>query len=447
MKSAALKGVVANGRSQRLSGGFTARPTAAYAQGWRHTIVAWLTLVGAVIPAAEVHVLLGNAKFTIGRLCIALLVPAAIIVFSRSGRKALPADYLACATSIWMVTAGALAGDSVSLSSSISEALEFGGGYLVARGFFFGPAAVQSFVRVLKILALTATVATLDAISKRSVIHDSFAALMRVAPFIDLYRGSILRVSYTFDHAIHFGLFSGVLANIFLYSERKVVARALWVIVALYGCILSWSSSGLLAVALALGLYGYGHVMKRFSWRWSALLQAMIAIGVAFFLLSNNPMGWLMSHLTLDAESGYIRFVEWDFATTKIAESPYTGFGLQSLDNGLLDMSVDCVWLVEALRFGLPAVVLLALTNLAAMLPVSRTRIPDQNYVSQLRTGFTVTLVMFMFVGFTAHLWNYIWIFWGICVGIRVSLSEYSISEIARFRSYARARDRMNSPI
>jgi hypothetical protein len=406
--------------------------------GNANTLAAWLALIGLLIPAAEVQILIGSAKFTVGRLGVALLTPPALVALRQRGRILLAPDFLAAATAIWIVLAGLNAGDSDSLSSSIAEALEFFGGYLAARAFFFGPVALQTFLRVLKILTLMSVIfGTADRVSGTLLVHNYFASLLHVAPIRDQYRGGFLRATSTFDHAILFGAFCSVVANMMLYSERNVIHRVLWVSLCLYGCILSWSSSGLMSSFLVLAFYSYNRLMKNYSWRWRALCLISILIASIYVLVSNNPMGWIMSHLTLDPESGYWRFMEWDAAASKISESPLAGFGTQLLNQPLLDLSVDSVWLVLALRFGLPAVFLLILTNLAAMLPVRRTACgwPSESYIRELSTGFTIVLVIFMFAGLTVHYWNFIWIFWGICIGIRVSLNEYTIAASTRYDS------------
>jgi hypothetical protein len=43
-----------------------------------------------------------------------------------------------------------------------------------------------------------------------------------------------------------------------------------------------------------------------------------------------------------------------------------------------------------------------------------------------LRTGFSVVLTMFVFLGLTVHFWASIWLFWALCIGIRASIAEYS---------------------
>jgi hypothetical protein len=38
----------------------------------------------------------------------------------------------------------------------------------------------------------------------------------------------------------------------------------------------------------------------------------------------------------------------------------------------------------------------------------------------------SLVIFLFMFIGLTVHFWNGMWMFWGLCIGIRVSLSEHS---------------------
>ncbi len=94
--------------------------------------------------------------------------------------------------------------------------------------------------------------------------------------------------------------------------------------------------------------------------------------------------------------------------------------------------SVDCVWLALALRFGLPAIVFLFLANVTALLPTGQSSNRDDDpSLAPMSTAFSLILVMFMFIGLTVHYWNYMWIFWGVCIGIRASLREQSIGVAA----------------
>ena len=406
--------------------------------GRRHVFAAWLALIGLIIPAAEVTFNMGGVKFTVGQLGIMLLLMPALVTLLQKSRSFVVSDFFVCATAGWMVVAGIMAPGSASFSSSAAESIEFAGGYFVARAFFFGPLAIQTFVNVLKILACTAVVLGIaDSVSGRLLIHDIVAPFFNVEPIDYQVRGNMIRATSTFDHAILFGAFSCLVGTILLHSERDTGKRIFYVCVCLLGCILSWSSSSLMAFSIVLAAYTYNRIMHRHKNRWVIFWSIIAVLLIAFFITSNNPMGWIISHLTLDPESGFYRLMIWDAVFAKVSDSWFFGFGFNPFGNWILDTTVDSVWLVFALRFGVPTVALLFLSNVTAFLPTKKARerrIRNEdtftasaidNNMADLSRGFTTVLVMFMFIGLTVHFWNYVWIFWGICIGVRASLREW----------------------
>ncbi|MEH2475589.1 hypothetical protein V1281_003236 [Nitrobacteraceae bacterium AZCC 2161] len=407
--------------------------------GRANALVVWLALIGLIIPAAEVQIFIAGAKLTVGRLCIMLLLLPAIFALLERNRRLLLSDLFAPATAVWIVVAAVYTDGTEALSSAAAEGIEFFGGYLVARAFFFGPLALRKFLSVLKVLALISIVfAMAEHASGRLIVHDTLASILHVDGIKYQDRMGIVRATSTFDHAILFGTFCAVVAAMLLYSETNVLKRFLWVGFCFFGVILSLSSSSLMAFAIMLGTYTYGALTRGFALRWWACWMVVAVFALVIIVTTNNPLGWVLSHLTLDPESGFFRLLEWNSAFYQIALSPWTGFAF--FDFGSAELySVDCVWLALALRFGIPTVVLLILTNITALLPTKQSdKRAGDPYLAQMRTAFSLVLVMFMFVGLTVHYWNFMWIFWGICIGIRASLREHSIGVASRPVSYSR---------
>jgi hypothetical protein len=79
------------------------------------------------------------------------------------------------------------------------------------------------------------------------------------------------------------------------------------------------------------------------------------------------------------------------------------------------------VWLVTSLHYGIPVTILLIVLNLSAMLPVPGLR------STEIQRGFTIACMVFLFTGLTVHFWNYMWTFWGVCIGVRASLREWQM--------------------
>jgi hypothetical protein len=131
----------------------------------------------------------------------------------------------------------------------------------------------------------------------------------------------------------------------------------------------------------------------------------------------------------LDPESGYFRILIWDLAFERIGQSPLFGHSFEMFGDPILDTTIDCVWLVNALRFGIPASALLFLANVTAFWPTRRSRMSRYDVFGQrMRLAFTTVLLLFIFSGITVHFWNYMWIFWGLCIGIRGSLRESTLN-------------------
>jgi hypothetical protein len=418
----------------------TARATSnAQPRGRANALVVWLALIGLLIPAAEVQIFIGGAKLTVGRLCIVLLLLPAILAMFGRNRRLQVSDFFVSATALWIVFAAVYTDGTESLSSAVAEGIELLGGYVVARGFFFGPLALHKFLSVLKVFAVICIIfAVAENLSGTLIIHDLVGSILHVEPIKYQDRMGIVRATATFDHAILFGTFCAMVAAMLLYAETNIVKRAFWVGLCLFGAVLSLSSSSLMAFAIMFGTYVYGALTRNFPARWWVcwtLFAAFVFVGMA---TTNDPLGWILSHLTLEPESGYFRLLEWNTAIYEISVSPWTGFAF--FDFGYVELqSVDCVWLALSLRFGLPTIVFLILANITSLLPVkgSDDRGGDP-FMVRMRTAFSLILVLFMFVGLTVHYWNYMWIFWGICIGIRASLREYSMGVAGRPVTYSR---------
>ncbi|WP_056292532.1 O-antigen ligase family protein [Afipia sp. Root123D2] len=393
-------------------------------------VPAWLILIGIILPA-EIQISIGGSKFTAGRIGIMLLLVPALVTLFGGRRRLLPSDLVALALAIWMVVAAIFAGASESFTSAVAEAIEFVGGYLVARTFFVEAMTVEGFVRVLKLLVLAIVgAALLDALSGRWLIHDTIASFLGAPLFDATFRGNMIRAKATFDHPILFGTFCSLAAAILFYAESDPLKRLFWVGVCFVGCFLSQSSAAMMGFVIITATYTYDHMLRQYSWRWTLLWTTIAICTVIIFAVARHPIGWVISHLTLDPQSGYYRILIWDSAMAQISQQPIFGAGFSLFNDDILDHTVDSVWLVVALRFGVPMVVLMILLTVSVVLPVNRRIARQPSYLSRMSTAFTLVLVVFMFTGITVHFWNYMWIFWGVCIGMRAALREQAMRRI-----------------
>ena len=303
-----------------------------------------------------------------------------------------------------------------------AEAVDFLGSYLVGRAFFFGSSNLQSFSRAFKFVGgLVIALAVLDTASGGPFTLRLFGIAAQNVNDLSSYRYGFARANSIFAHPEMYGTFCAAAAAIFFYSARSQITRIFYVSLSFFGVVLSLSSGPLLGSAIVAGSLCYDRALKRFPRRWFLLVATLAGLSPLLFLVSNNPIIWIITHLTINPATGFFRIMTWNVAMQQISLSPWLGYGFATYivsDDWwwMFLKSVDCVWLVEALRYGLPTVLFMALTILWPFLRSSP--------ANEMRTGLSLAIMTFVLVGFTVHFWDTAWLFFNLCVGIRASFTE-----------------------
>lgn len=403
--------------------------------GVRSTIphrISWavpLLLMGIVLPSG-LQVLIAGAKLTPTRIALILLLMPALAQLLQPTRRLLLSDGLAGTLALAMVGAAAYAAGPQSAFSAVAEALDFVGAYFVARAFVLEPPAVQQFIRLVKAFtAIAICVAVADVLTGHWIVREIMATLLpQPDAFVDDgkssadgVRAGLRRAIATFDHPILYGVFCSLAAAIVLFSTTSPIKRLSWACLCFFGGLLSLSSAAVMGMVLVVSSYVYDRLLCRFPWRWHLLWTGAGMFLVAVTAVTNNPLSWLLSHATLEPQTGFYRLMIWDAVSAQVWQSPLTGAGFVTFGYYLLDRTVDSVWLVTSLHYGIPVTILLIVLNLSAMLPVPGLR------STEIQRGFTIACMVFLFTGLTVHFWNYMWTFWGVCIGVRASLREWQM--------------------
>ena len=396
-------------------------------------LILWLILVMMFLPPTAA-LYFGSFKLSSGRLLLLLLfVPAVRRLFQRD-RTAVSCDLFVYASGLCIVGASIFT-DGFN-STAISEAFEFIGFYLLGRAYLFGIDAIQVFVGILKVVStILIAFAVLDFVTGRFVVNEMVGQLLSTVTIVSqrpyshfervLFGYSFLRAASTFDHPILFGAFCSVCASIFIFLESGVFSKSLFFLFSVIGCILSGSSAALLALVTAFSIFFYDLCFGYFPQRWKVLLTGIGILIFALFVVVSCPLAWLILHLTLDPATGYFRLEEWNHGLDFVSSSPWVGYGTNAFfGSDFLDYSLDSVWLVLLLKYGIPASTLVFLANIKSLAKKRRVLVIDP-IVEKHCLCFTVVIVLFCFNGFTAHYWNSSWQFWALCIGIRASLGEY----------------------
>jgi hypothetical protein len=393
--------------------------------------VTWIALAGIFSPPIMVDL---GLLWTPGRAVVIFLLGPALSIIIR--RQFLLCDLLAFATAACCLVTILLNGGF--RPYALVEILEFLGGYMLGRAFFFGPLSLQIFVRVFKVVVISLVfLAMLDVLSGRRFTAELFSTIFPVN--VDLgevqVRYNFVRATSTFPTAELYGTFCSVAAGIFLFSERTVSRKILFGGIACFGCLLSISSGPVLALGIVLATYGYDRVLKRYPGRWRFFVKILLAFIILFFVVDvvirenelMHPLLIVVRNLTFDPQTGYFRSEQWEHAMPIIMLSPWIGngfnFSVQAGDNMVL--SVDNFYLVMAWRFGIPATILFVLTMVSVSQTGRGTEAQTDSYMNDMRTAFSLAVWTFATVGITVHLWDATWIFWSLCIGVRASFKQY----------------------
>ncbi|HZS55740.1 MAG TPA: hypothetical protein VFA65_15160 [Bryobacteraceae bacterium] len=320
------------------------------------------------------------------------------------------------------------------------DALEFSGAYFISRMLLSERGHALSFANLLcKVIAVVALIGALDPIFGRYVIHDLAQQLTGyVSPaarteWSDAYRMGLLRASGPIEHPIWFGFICGI--GLLLAASIPIQRRLFVIGSCSIGVMLSLSSAPIQCTLLGLGLLTYDRMFYRFQIRWALILGISGAVVFAVYLITNSPIGFIISHFTFDPSTGYYRVWTWATVTPYIAQSPWFGLGFGTLPDEL-NHSIDELWLVLGIHYGWPGAILVALSiTFAAAVPTRRPYLDLTENERKLGTTLGIISFLTLFFACTVDILGILWTLTGLFAGVSAHLGE--LGRLRRSKSKA----------
>src|SRR5262249_42091694 len=124
----------------------------------------------------------------------------------------------------------------------------------------------------------------------------------------------------------------------------------------------------MLALILAVVLMIYGKLVK-FRGRWLVILMVATGSFMLFALVHPAPFVWLLGRFLLNAQTRNYRLLISQYAREAVLASPMGGLGFIDRDAagpGWMVETVDSIWLMSAMQFGIPGSILIALSIVSA---------------------------------------------------------------------------------
>ena len=396
-----------------------------------------------VIPSSMILPLANALSFARVLLILATTFAVREIFYKirGNGYALVVSDIMVFALCSWMLVAlyyntGAKALGGIGAVSAI----EFVFAYLIGRTVFGTIETYYLFVSALRVVVSALCLwAMTDIISGVNIVFKIGQVLTGGTSAIEFtsYRFGLIRAQGAIEHPILMGTFFAICFVIFLHSTLSHIQKLIWCFVSLFGMGLALSSAPFLSCALSILLYLYYRAFDQKPWRFTLLMLVSLYSLFLIYFLADDPVRVMIDHLTLDPQTGLYRLQIWRWGLVNVRSAPFFGIGLADWIRGdEMSATIDSLWLVQTVRYGIPGSVLLALALLSTGITVAVGRLrPLGAEIEDARRGLAICIFLYAFAAFTVHIWGYNWIFLASLLGIRAGLTESQ----CRMRSYTSA--------
>jgi O-antigen ligase len=296
----------------------------------------------------------------------------------------------------------------------VQAMVAFAAGRVLVRG----PVSAMFLARVLALgMIVLLPMVVAESVLRRPIFLElaSFAG-RTIQPVMMEPRMGLRRAQVLFEHPILFGIFTASLLSFVVFALRhgaNMVMRWLSGIAIVLCSVLTLSTGALLSLNTQFGLWLWRRLFRDNPARWKLLGAILLGLYVVIDLISvRSPFHVFVNYATFSSGSSYNRILIWEFGTAEVARHPLFGIGLGEWERPrYMSASMDNFWLVQAVRYGLPAFLALA-GALILLLVRMASASAGSPVVRDMRSGLTFSLLATAVAIGSVHLWNnsFIWL-------------------------------------
>ena len=382
-------------------------------------------------------------RLTLIRLILFVLFPVFLIRFGQSvlagKRQLLFCDVMVILTTVWMIIAPTIVVDlAYSLNHSAPFAVEFCGSYFAGRILLAKHGQALSFINLLcHVIAIVALLGVPDILTGGPVTHNILQSLTGYDAISEAwrteggFRDGLFRATGPIDHPILFGIVCAV--GLLLAVTSPIQAKLFTIGACALGVLSSLSGAPIQAAVLGLGLLTYDRILARLRNRWWLLIGgSAVAIG-ASYIVSSQPVAFVLTHLLFEADSFWIRLYQWSTIGTIIMTSPWVGIAFR-LDEVARTMpffvfpSVDSLWLFLGYVYGIPGAILVGLSMIGAIWhPASGRGVNLSVDEFKLAKTLGILIALAALLGLTVDFWEATWMLLALLIGVRAHLADLGL--------------------
>ena len=367
-------------------------------------------------------------------LLVIMVVPLTVQLFTGKFGRILWTDILFFAHMAWAGLTLAINNPSMVITQMGSIGPEFLGGYLIGRAYIRDKASFIALAKWLVVaVILTLPAAMYETKTGTPIVLQILGKLPGFGsfPFVTYEtRMGLERVQGMLTHPIHYGLFASMMMSMALVALKDVVSntrRLIYAFLVAFATFLSLSSGAILPIIAQLFFIGWARAFDRTGRPW-LILTALVALAyVTIDALSNRtPIQVFFSYATFSPHNASIRQIIFDWGMVNVWMSPIIGIGMADWVRPawMQASSVDNFWLLMAMRYGIPAFLLIAAGYFLAMWKIGRRDLGDDRMLNQLRRAWMFTFLCMSFTLATVHVWTNIYSFVFMVFGAGMWLAE-----------------------
>lgn len=377
----------------------------------------------------ELSFFVAGLRLTSTRLIFIVLTP---MVFARLGKKMATGHYRFVASdlfipmaALWMfIGPTAIYGFNDTVVHSGPIVLEYVTAYMSTRVLLSGKSEALRFIDLLCLITSFVVIdGILDTMTGRFFTRELLGQYLGYGNFLkneDMYRFGLVRATGPIEHPILFGFTSAI--GLLLAIAIKIRWRTFCIAACALGLVIAFSSAPQQCAIMGFGLLIYSQVFPSLPHKWLLLSIVPVVTAVSLFLSTNTPFGHLFELITIDPSTAYYRLYIWQSVGPAILQNPFFAVSDSAYD---YQGSIDSVWLVLSLAYGMPCSILAALSMIGSCsIPTNGPRARLSNAEERLGTAMGIIIFLIIFMGFTVHFWGSIWILVGLLIGVRAHLGE-----------------------
>lgn len=352
---------------------------------------------------------------------IVLVVPLTFMLLSGKFGRLMWTDALFFAHIGWMSVAIAMNNPEMVIQNTGAAAVEFLGGYLVGRAYIRSRADFIGLCRWLGLLvALTLPLAMIESQTGRAVLPILLNKLPGVSSIGYFYiepRMGLERSKVVFIHPIHYGLFASTAFALTIVGLKGLIpdGRRLFLGAAIGICVfLSLSSGAMLPMVMQIFLISWIALFHRMNRPWLVLGLLTAAAYIIVDMISNrSALMVFLSYATFSSHNAYWRAQIFEWGMVNVWANPIFGLGFNDWVRPfyMYSGSMDNFWLVQAVRYGIPGFLLIAVGYGIGLLKVGFRNFAADPVLAQLRRGWMFTFIGLTLTMCTVHIWAAIYSF------------------------------------